>query len=131
MSRSGYIDDCEGLNLYRGRVANALKGKRGQSFFRELAEEMDAMPIKELIAQELINKATGSCCTIGVICKSRGIDVSKIDCDEPDAVARAVGISTTMAAEIEWMNDEAGRHDEPPTERWTRIRKWVEEQILT
>jgi len=38
MSRSGYSDDCEGseLAMWRGQVASAKRGKRGQRFFREL-----------------------------------------------------------------------------------------------
>ncbi len=39
MSRSGYQDDCEGLNLYRGTVRRAIRGKRGQAFLRELADK--------------------------------------------------------------------------------------------
>jgi len=72
MSRSGYSDDCCGyeLNLYRGRVARTIKGKRGQAFLKELGEAMDKMPVKELIESKLIDDK-GSCCTIGVVCKSK------------------------------------------------------------
>ncbi len=38
MSRSGYTDDCDEseLNLYRGSVMRATRGKRGQEFFKAL-----------------------------------------------------------------------------------------------
>lgn len=143
MSRSGYIDDdCDdplALGRWRGRVASAIRGKRGQAFLRELAAEMDAMPVKELIADELIDE-DGQCCTIGVLCKSRGINVSEIDPTDYDSVAKLVGIAAPMAQEIEYENDECGdrfeqvdgqwkRVDETPAQRWTRIRQWVEKQL--
>ena len=49
MSRSGYSDDYEGLGLYRQTVENALRGKRGQAFLRELLEALDALDEKKLI----------------------------------------------------------------------------------
>lgn len=131
MSRHGYSDDLDTttLNLYRGRVANAVRGKRGQQFLRELADALDAMPIKELIYGELVSEE-GDVCAIGAVCKARGLDVSKIDYEEPDEVAKAVGIATCMAAEIEFTNDDWS-YSESPAKRWQRMRKWVEEQITT
>ena len=56
MSRSGYSDD-EGepgqFAMWSGQVASAIRGKRGQAFLREMAEAMDAMPDKRLIAHDL------------------------------------------------------------------------------
>lgn len=129
MSRSGYSEDCDGweLIMYRGQVASAMRGKRGQSFLRELAAEMDAMPVKELIANKLIN-ADGQVCAIGVVCKARGIDVSKVNYYEPESVGNAVNIARQLAAEIEYMNDEAG-WNETPAKRWERMRKWVDQKI--
>jgi hypothetical protein len=141
MSRSGYIDDFDGdylqLGRWRGRVKSAIRGKRGQAFLRELAAAMDAMPEKKLIANELINEV-GECCTIGVVCKARGIDVSKIDYEDGKQVGAAVGIAESMAREIEYENDEhlgvysPDEHrflPETPEQRWTRMRKWVEEKL--
>ena len=103
---------------------------------------MDAMPVKELIANQLID-AEGACCTIGVVCKSRGIDVSKVDPHEPWDVGRAVGIAHQMAQEIEYYNDEYGysfekvkgtnrweRVEETPEQRWQRMRKWVSDRLV-
>ena len=104
MSRSGYTDDNDdplARGRWRAQVKSAIRGKRGQSFLQELATAMDAMPVKELIANQLID-AEGACCTIGVVCKSRGIDVSKVDPHEPWDVGRAVGIAHQMAQEIEY-----------------------------
>lgn len=132
MSRSGYVDDCYDdlqLGRWRGVVNSAIRGKRGQEFLRELLAAMDAMPEKALIANQLIDEQ-GACCTIGVVCKSRGVDVSKVDCDDPEDVGNAVGIARQMAAEIEYYNDEWGSYDETPEDRWRRMRKWVAKQII-
>lgn len=133
MSRSGYIEEFEDqrlLAMYRGVVASVIRSKRGQAFLKELAAAMDAMPEKALISGELVN-AEGDCCTIGVVCKARHVDVSQIDYEVPEQVGAAVGIAKQMAAEIEWMNDEYGSWDETPEERWKRMRRWVAAQILT
>lgn len=131
MSRSGYTDDLDQgtLNLYRGLVTRTIRSKRGQAFLRELAVAMDAMPEKALIVSELID-SRGQCCTIGVVCKSRGVDVVGIDVDEPEQVAKAVGIAKQMAAEIEYENDEGCWGKETPEERWQRMRRWVEKHII-
>lgn len=133
MSRSGYVDDFDdplAIGRWQQAVNRAIKGKRGQAFLRELAEAMDAMPEKVLIADELINE-NGSCCTIGVVCKSRGIDVSTVDYEDTQAVGDAVGIARAMAAEIEFENDQDFWHsDETPADRWKRMRKWVDDQLV-
>ena len=128
MSRSGYVDDCEHLNLYSASVDRAIAGRRGQAFLRELAEAMEAMPERVLIAEELID-AEGDCCTIGVVCKSRGLSVSGVDQECPDSVGNLVGIASSMAAEIEFLNDEAGPNCETPAARWIRVRRWVEQKL--
>lgn len=125
MSRSGYSDDCENLNLYRANVHRTISGKRGQTFLQELAKSLDEMPVKELIAGELVTE-DGDVCAIGAVCKSRGIDVSKIDYDDPQSVGKAVGITRILAAEIEFMNDEwTDSWKEAPDRRWQRMREWV------
>lgn len=128
MNRSGYSDDLDTLDLgrWRGQVASSIRGKRGQAFLRELAEAMDAMPEKMLISEELIDE-DGNCCTIGVVCKSRGLDVTNVDPEDPEAVGDLVGIARQMAAEIEYLNDDWVR--ETPEARWQRMRKWVADHI--
>lgn len=161
MSRSGYVDDDGGdplaLGRWRGRVASALRGKRGQAFLRELAASLDAMPEKRLIAHEL--KADGDFCTLGVLGDARGIDLEKLDPEDYDGVADAFGIAPCMAQEIVFENDEAfdefewidveicgpmrpfypdyGRHsttvrvahDDAPAMRWQHMRAWVQQQL--
>jgi hypothetical protein len=124
MSRSGYSDDCDNLALWRGAVVSAIKGKRGRQLLSELASAMDAMPIKELIANEL--QADGSYCALGVVGAKRGLDMSGLDPDDADAVAETFGVARALAREIVWVNDdEHSYRDETPAQRWTRVRKWV------
>lgn len=129
MSRSGYSDDCGGWDLicWRGAVKSALKGKRGQAFLVELADAMDAMPDKRLIADSL--QADGELCTIGVIGAKRGIDMAVLDPDDREAVGEAFGISPAMASEIVFMNDEGSWQAETPEQRWQRMRTWVDSNI--
>jgi len=127
MSRSGYSCDCENIGLWQGAVRSALCGKRGQAFLRELAAAMDAMPERKLIAGELVTPE-GECCALGVVCKSRGLDAANLDFEDAREVGNFVGISHAMAAEIEYLNDDAVR-DATPEARWARMRAWVEEQI--
>jgi hypothetical protein len=128
MSRSGYCDDSEYLELYRSAVERALHGRRGQAFLRELADAMDALPGKFLIAGELINEQ-GACCAIGAVCRARNLDVSGLDYDEPESVGKAIGVARSMAAEIAYMNDEWAGLDEAPAQRWERMRKWVASKL--
>ena len=156
MSRSGYsdeIDDPLVLGRWRGRVASALRGKRGQAFLRETLAALDAMPVKQLIAQEL--EADGEFCTLGVVGAARGIDLASLDPEDYDAVANAFGIAPCMAQEIVWENDEQisgyewidveicgpvrpwerhhTTHRTPSANagwrRWAYMRQWVASQI--
>ncbi len=129
MSRSGYSDDCENWSLicWRGAVNSAIKGKRGQAFFLELREAMDAMPEKRLVAEVL--EADGQFCTIGVLGEKRGINMEALDPEDREEVAAAFGIAPALAAEIVFMNDEGSWDSETPEQRWQRMRKWVDEQI--
>lgn len=139
MSRSGYSDDCEdplAAGRWRAAVKSAINGRRGQAFLRELAVAMDAMPVKELITEELVDD-NGGCCTMGVVCKARGIDVTNYNPDEPEVVSSLIGIAPAMAQEIAYENDECGfvynsgrPRDETPAERWTRMRNWVAKNLV-
>ena len=128
MSRSGYYEDCENLDLYRHSVERAIKGKRGQAFLCELADALDAMPVKRLIAEHLIDDV-GEVCAIGAVCKARAIDLGKVYEGDPQSIADAVGIARALAAEIAWMNDEYNYDPETPEQRWVRMREWVRRNI--
>ena len=135
MSRSG-LSEYEAASQeeqwafirFRGAVNSAIKGKRGQAFLRELLAAMDAMPEKKLIAHDL--EAGGQFCALGVVGHARGIDMAKINADEPDEVAQAFGIAEAMCQEIAYMNDDGYYHNEPPEQRFRRMRAWVEKKIV-
>lgn len=135
MSRSGYTDDCENIAMWRGRVASATRGKRGQGFFRALLAALDAMPEKRLIVNEL--EANGEVCAIGALGRARGIDMSSIDPECPEQVAPLFDIAECLAQEVVYMNDEyidykyvdGKRVDYTPEERWQKMRGWVAKQI--
>ena len=61
MSRHGYADDLAdddplAYGQWRGRVASAIRGRRGQAFLREMRAALDAMPDKRLIATALVDE---------------------------------------------------------------------------
>lgn len=134
MSRSGYSEDGDYslANLWPNIVDRAIKGKRGQAFLHELAKALDEMPEKKLIAGDLVTE-TGEVCAIGAVCKARGLDTSKVDIHDRYEVGKLVGIAPTLAAEIEFHNDDdfGYRRDVTPEERWSIMRKWVASQLYS
>lgn len=133
MSRSGYSDGCDrdGINyLYRGVVASAARGRRGQAFLRDLIEALDALPEKRLISGELIQD--GEVCAIGALGVKRGVDMSVLDPEDASTVGLVFNIAEQLAREVVWENDEAGPyHGETPKQRWIRMRSWAEALIKT
>ncbi len=127
MSRSGYSYDYEHMELYRRTVENAMNGKRGQTFLRELLEALDALEDKKLIVGAL--KDDRGVCAIGAVGLRRGIDMSGMDPEDPDLIGSSFGIARAMAAEIEFENDEAYCGVETDEERFQRVRKWVVENL--
>ena len=127
MSRSGYSDDCENYGLWMGTIAKAVGGKRGQAFLKELIESLEAMPEKKLIAHELHAK-TGEVCAIGSVGLKRGVDMSRLDPEDPFQVARVFGISTALAQEIVYQNDERFER-QTPEERWARMHAWAKDKL--
>lgn len=139
MSRSGYTDDCENYAMWRGQVASAIRGKRGQQLLRDMATGMDAMQEKILIAHEL--EHDGAYCALGVVGAKRGTDMTRVDPEECESVAGALNIARQLAREVAYVNDEAqpyyyaivdGKRDivpETPAQRWIRVRQWVAENL--
>jgi hypothetical protein len=126
MSRSGYTDDIDdnwALIKWRGQVASAIRGKRGQAFLREMIDALDALPEKRLISYDL--EAGGSVCAIGSVGLKRGVDMAKLDPEDPQGIAHAFGIAHQLVSEIEFMNDEAVYYGETPEHRWGRMRRWA------
>jgi hypothetical protein len=148
MSRSGYSEDCDDWDLirWRGAVKSAIRGKRGQDLLRELATAMDAMPVKELVAEEF--QSDGQFCALGVVGAARGMPVAHLVDAEREEVAKTLaktfGIAEALAAEIMDVNDNSGhfygrwalgntRGEEAERadreRRWQKVRAWVAQQI--
>jgi hypothetical protein len=126
---------------------------------RELLQALDALPDKWLASDSLVT-ADGEYCTLGALGRARGIDLTAIDPDDREAVAKAFGIAEALAAEIMFENDEGGvghendrigfnyevtgpmrpweRHTQlrwkpnPKVgyQRWSRMRAWAVANIL-
>lgn len=130
MSRSGYHEDCDdnwGLIKWRGQVASAIRGKRGQAFLRELVDALDAMPEKKLIAGAL--ECPDGVCAIGAVGARRGLPMANLDIEDADLLGDKFGIASQMVKEIEYENDEVGPDNETPEARWHRVRKWAESKL--
>lgn len=130
MSRHGYSDDVEddwATIRWRGAVASAIRGNRGQALLREMRDALDAMPEKRLIAHELVTK-DGDRCALGCVAVARGLDVSNVDPEESDQVAKAFGVSEALVREITYWNDD-DYGPQTPEDRWRRMRRWVDRQI--
>lgn len=130
MSRSGYSDDFGDnqwdLIRWRGAVASAMRGRRGQAFLKEMLVTLDALPEKRLIAYDL--EKGGEVCAIGAVGRARGVDMSKMDPEDYDSVAGQFGIATPLAQEIVYMNDD-GWYGLTPEQRFERMRAWVANHI--
>ena len=134
MSRSGYTDDTDDIDnwaliKWRGAVASAMRGKRGQAFLREMLAALDALPNKLLIADDLFSPMDGEVCALGSVGKARGIDMSALDPHDHMLVAEAFGIPHALACEIMEANDD---HyiAETCEARFTRMRRWIETKLI-
>lgn len=130
MSRSGYTDDCWGWDLirWRGAVAAAIRGKRGQAFILEMWRAMNDLPEHKLIANSLVEK-DGTVCAMGAVGRARGLDLSKVDPENGDHVAEVFGIPPALAKEIAFLNDEELGPKETPEVRFERMKKWAENNL--
>lgn len=134
MSRSGYSDNDDqwALIKWRGQVASAIRGKRGQAFLREMADALDAMPDKRLIAHELgylnIQRRSYEVCAIGSVGVRRCIQLETLDPEDPDKIADVFGIAAPLVQEIEYINDEAA-WNASPERRWQIVRDWVASKV--
>lgn len=163
MSRHGYVefdgDDPLAEGRWRGALKSALRGKRGQAFFRELIEALDAMPEKALAVHSFTRN--GEVCALGSIALKRGIDVSEFEPGEGgndwddeidhDALAKLFGVAPILVREIMFENDDCDqwhwedtgevthgvtygskrkyRTHDTPAERWQRMRKWAASRL--
>ena len=128
MSRHGYSDNCENLAMWRGVIASAARGKRGQAFFRALIEALDGMPEKRLVVGEL-RDAEGSVCALGCLGQARGVDIGSVDTEDWGKLGELFDIAPQLAQEVMFVNDEDFRGRHSPEERWRVVRAWVARQI--
>lgn len=159
MSRSGYSDDYDDDPLATGRwraqVASSIRGKRGQKFLRDLIEALDALPEKELIANELVDQS-GCVCALGALGKRRGVDLETVDTEDYDTLGGIFDIAHQLAQEVMWENDEyvdeykwesvetvgpLKRYEQrmksvkvpihnAAAKRWQHVRDWATKQLL-
>lgn len=135
MSRSGYTDDMDDVLSYgrwRGQVASAIRGKRGQAILKELLCALDEMPDKKLYAGNFKTES-GEFCTLGVLGHKKGINLTHLGdedygCDQIE-VGRRFNIAYQLASEIMFMNDEGGRYNSTPEQRWQDMRRWITDNI--
>jgi len=140
-------------------MKQALKGKKGQKFLRELEAELVAMPEKRLWRGTLAQipvyrpyfKIEGEVCALGVVAVARAMkegksrdraifEVSKIAPAEDDQTsnwrkirkaADALGISMALAYAIVYQNDECGWESRrDPEANHTRMLEWVRSRII-
>lgn len=150
MSRHGYSDELDQWDLikWRGQVASAIRGKRGQKLLIDLVKALDSMPEKALIANKLVT-ASGKVCALGAVGQLRGTEMPMLDRngDEYDGddfdsheMADLFDVAYQLAAEVMWQNDDGGSDHkvingkwtyapETPQERWARVRAWAIKHI--
>ena len=143
MSRSGYTDDIDSQEAqwahicWRGAVASAIRGRRGQALLRQIAAALDAMPEKRLIANSLEHPLGGQFCTLGAVLHAKGIDtntpeIEEIASDDHEELAKLLSCAPALAREIMYENDEYGYGKDTPEQqqaRWRYMRNWVQKHI--
>jgi len=133
--RCGYTDDSDDDPLAHGRwraqVQSAMRGKRGQRFFRELIAALDALPEPRLIKNDLVTEE-GAFCALGALGHHKNIDVSTLDTEDYDRLGDTFDIAHQLAQETMWVNDEAwrswvpcGPQLEESRQRWRTVRAWA------
>lgn len=130
MSRSGYSDDCGGWGLikWRGQVASATRGRRGQRLLGDLLDALESMPEKRLYAG-VFDDGKDCVCALGAVARLRGVDAPKIDADDycGDLIAPLLDIARPLAAEVMYVNDEGSAMT--PEERWVEVYGWAREHF--
>jgi hypothetical protein len=113
--------------MWRGVIASASRGKRGQSFFRALVEALDAMPDKRLVEGEL-ETDEGDVCALGCLGKARGVKIASVDTEDWDKLGELFDIAPQLAQEVMFVNDE-GCEGDSPQNRWRLARDWAARHI--
>jgi hypothetical protein len=132
MNRSDYSCDLDNWDLirYRGAVASAVRGRRGQKLLREMADALDAMGPKRLISGDLLRD--GEVCALGAVMQARQIQADVIDPYDFETVAEKLDVADALVREVAFVNDEAWQtydRRETPEQRWIKVREWVRQQL--
>lgn len=141
MSRSGCSEDGDfdqwNYIRWRGQVASAMRGARGQSFLREAIQALEELPEKKLAPGSFAEpEEGGNFCTLGAVGRKRGTDMSHLqrmaeeDDDASADAGAAFNIARAMAAEIMFENDDGGRPGETREQRWERMHRWLNRQLI-
>jgi hypothetical protein len=121
--------------LWHANLRRAMQGKRGQAFLRELLEALDALPQKRLIQGAM--EQSGEVCALGAVGLKRWMDLDGLDSGDHEAIAEAFRISSVLAQEIAYWNDQGmeacllgltdggGWTENTPEDRFTFVRAWV------
>jgi hypothetical protein len=143
MSRSGYSEDLDNWALirWRGAVASAIKGKKGQALLKEMEASLLVLPEKRLCVG-WTNPKDGEVCALGSVALKRKMDAGKHRVDamaeierefHEDVAASEVSgefnIADALAQEITYVNDERGPYDCTPEERYEFVLGWVRDNI--
>jgi hypothetical protein len=130
MSRSAYVYDLDVLDLgrWRGQVASAIRGRRGQKLLADLKAALESIEDKRLWVGEL-QTPSGEMCALGVLGVTRGMKLNEIDPEEPEQVAAHFDIAPQLAREIAFENDEAKGASETPEDRYSRMLAWVNKHL--
>ncbi len=150
MDRAGYTEDFDDedgalrLGRWRGRVASATRGKRGQKFLAFALKALDRMEDKRLAANTFGVGDDGCMCLMSSIATETGrasvlskvVGVADADewgyFDDPEyangLLADAFDIASPLAQELVYLNDN-GRYSETPSQRWRRMRGTISNMI--
>ena len=131
MSRSGYSDDLDNWAMikWRGQVASAIRGARGQAFFRDLIAALESLPAKRLISGAL-KEENGEVCALGAVGARRGIAIEALDPEDHEGIAERINIAHQLAQEVAHVNDNDWHWAQETSEdRWERVYAWAKEQL--
>jgi hypothetical protein len=143
------LGDMWGYVRYRGALRNAIKGKRGQAFLKELLEAIEALPEKKL-AVGAFRDRDGCASALGALALKRGHspdELAGFHYMTPDQLARFFGIQPVLIRHIVHMHDVeipficAYRHnnitleieddEETRAEAWRDMHNWLNRSIVT
>jgi hypothetical protein len=142
MSRSGYSDDCDYLELYRGNnVYRSMRSKAGQARLRELRDALLAMPVKALEADIFVGGTSDApkVCALGAwalakcggdVAAARALVPNEADDYETADALKAHDWPRLVVHDAIFWNDEAAWNVQTAEQRYAYVLRRVEEQIL-